>query len=100
MKQKLDKNKVEKIAKLANLDLTEVELRKFTAQLEEVIDYNVLQLSQVNTDQVEPLLNVSGLTNATREDEAIPSLTQVEALKNTKDSYNGFFKVKQILDQG
>lgn len=99
MKNKIEKAQVEKIAKLAKLDLTEAEVTKFTAQLEEVIDYNVGKLNQVATDNVEPLLNVSGLTNATRTDEAAPYLTQEQALQNTKNKHNGFFKVEQILDQ-
>ncbi len=99
MKNKLEKTQVEKIARLAKLDLSEAELTKFTDQLEEVIDYNMEKLNQVETDKVEPLLNVSGLTNSTREDSVETSLPQKEALKNTKETHNGFFKVKQILDQ-
>lgn len=98
-KNKLEKPQIEKIAKLANLTLTEAELAKFTNQLAEVIDYNMLQLDKVDTEKVEPLLNVSGLTNAFREDESTPSLSQEDVLKNTKEKHNGFFKVKQILDQ-
>ncbi len=99
MKNNLTKEQVKKIAKLANLDLTDSELTKFTSQLSEVIDYNMEKLNKVNTENVEPLLNVSGLTNATRNDETEVSLSQNEALQNTKEKHNGFFKVKQILDQ-
>lgn len=99
MKNNLTKEQVQKIAKLANLELSDAELTKFTFQLSEVIDYNMEKLNKVNTEKVEPLLNVSGLTNATRNDETEPSLSQEEALQNTKEKHNGFFKVKQILDQ-
>ncbi len=95
----LDIEQVKKIAKLANLDMSDSELEKYTKQLSEVIDYNVLQLSKVNTENIEPLLNVSGLTNATREDVTEPGLTQEQVLQNAKEKHNGFFKVKQILDQ-
>lgn len=99
MKNNLTKEQVQKIAKLANLDLSDAELTKFTSQLSEVIDYNMDMLNKVNTEKIEPLLNVSGLTNATRNDETEVSLSQNEALQNTKEKHNGFFKVKQILDQ-
>ena len=94
----LTKEEVEKIAKLANLDLTEAEIEKFRSQLAEVIDYNVEKLSAVNTDKVEPLLNVSGLTNQLREDVPEPGLTQEQVLQNTKSKHNFFFKVKRILE--
>ncbi len=89
---------VKNIAKLAKLDLSQDEMEKYRLQLEEVIDYNVAKLNKVNTDKVEPLLNVSGLTNALRDDEAEPGLSQKAVLQNTKSSHNGFFKVKAILD--
>ncbi|HSX58163.1 MAG TPA: Asp-tRNA(Asn)/Glu-tRNA(Gln) amidotransferase subunit GatC [Candidatus Saccharimonadales bacterium] len=95
----IDKKTVEKIAQLANLKLSESEVTKFTSQLSEVIDYNVEQLNKVDTEKVEPLLNASGLVNSTREDITEPSLSQDQVLKNAKETHNGFFKVKQILDQ-
>ncbi|HEY4694926.1 MAG TPA: Asp-tRNA(Asn)/Glu-tRNA(Gln) amidotransferase subunit GatC [Candidatus Nanoarchaeia archaeon] len=94
----LTSEQVRMVAKLANLELTETEVEKFRSQLEEVIDYNAEKLSQVNTDKVEPLLNVSGLTNALRGDEPQPGLPQKSVLQNAKNKHNGFFKVKAILD--
>ncbi len=90
---------VKKIAKLANLNLEEAEIEKFTKQLSEVIDYNVEQLNKVDTNSIEPLLNVSGLTNTSRADSPESGLSQDQALQNAKEKHNGFFKVKQILDQ-
>jgi aspartyl-tRNA(Asn)/glutamyl-tRNA(Gln) amidotransferase subunit C len=95
----LKAEEVKKIAKLASLDLDEAEINLFTKQLSEVIDYNVEKLSKVDTEKTEPLLNVSGLTNVYREDRPEPGLSQKEVLQNAKDKHNGFFKVKQILDQ-
>lgn len=99
MTKKLTTEEVAKIAKLANLKLTDSELEKYTAQLEEVIEYNMEKLNKVPTENIEPLLNVSGLTNSFREDEATSALSQEEVLQNTKSKHNGFFKVKAILDQ-
>ena len=84
---------------MANLSLSEEEIEKYSRQLSEVIDYNVKLLQKVDTEGVEPLLNVSGLTNSFREDQAEPGLTSEQALRNVKDSHNGFVKVKAILDQ-
>lgn len=95
----LNIDQVKKIAKLANLELSEKQLGKFTTQLTKVIDYNVEQLAKADTNKVEPLLNVSGLTNSTRDDQTQPGLTQEQVLQNSDETHNGFFKVKQILDQ-
>ena len=65
----LDLEQVKKIAQLANLELAEAELEKFTKQLSEVIDYNVQQLDKVDTAKVDPLLSVADLTNSVREDQ-------------------------------
>lgn len=84
------------VAKLANLDLTEEEKKKFAKQLEETISY-VESLEKVDTSNVEPTSQVTGLENILREDVIEPSLTQEEALQNAKSTHNGFFKVKGIL---
>ncbi len=86
------------VAKLANLPLTDKEKKKFEKQLSETLDY-VKQLESLDTSDVEPTSQVTGLENVTREDETIPSLSQEEALKNTKSNHNGFFKVKAILEE-
>lgn len=87
---------VARIAKLADLTLTEEETKKFESQLEETLKY-VEQLEEVDTNNVEPTNNVTGLENVVDEDIPRPSLTQKEALANTKNEYKGFFKVKGIL---
>ncbi len=99
MSEGISQEKVKSIAKLANIDLSDNEVEKYSRQLTEVIDYNVEQLNKVDTEKIEPLLNVSGLTNAFREDLAESGLTNEEALKNVKSSHNGFIKVKAVLDQ-
>lgn len=85
------------VAKLANLPLTDEEKKKFEKQLEETITY-VESLDKVDTKGVEPTSQVTGLENVTREDVVKPSLTQEQALSNAKQTHNGFFKVKGILN--
>ncbi len=85
------------IAKLADLPITTKEKTKFENQLEETIKY-VEELKKVDTKGVEPTSQVTGLENVTREDEAGPSLSQDQALSNTKSKHNGLFKVNAILE--
>lgn len=89
---------VKHVAKLANLPLTTDEEKKFEAQLGETLDY-VSTLDKIDTSNVEPTSQVTGLENVTREDKVIPSFSQEEALRNAESTYKGFIKVKAILDQ-
>lgn len=85
------------IAKLANLPLSDEEMKKFESQLEETLTY-VDSLSEINTDKVKPTSNVTGLENILREDIAHSSLTQKQALSNGKNILKGSFEVDAILD--
>jgi aspartyl-tRNA(Asn)/glutamyl-tRNA(Gln) amidotransferase subunit C len=85
------------VAKLASLPLKPGEKEKFEKQLSEILSY-VEKLKKVNTKGVEATSQVTGLENVTREDETSPSLTQDQALSNTKSQHNGLFKVKAIFD--
>ncbi len=88
---------VKHIAKLANLPLNEQEEKKLETQLSETLDY-IKILQEVDTNNVQPTAHVTGLENITREDIASSSLTQQEALSNTKNQHNGFFIVNAILE--
>lgn len=87
---------VKHIAKLANLPLKDEEIKKLESQLGETLDY-IEQLNEVDTKNIEPTSQVTGLENITREDEASESLSQDEAVSNTTEKHNGLFKVKAIL---
>ncbi len=88
---------VKHVAKLANLKLSEDEFIKFEQQLEETLKH-IENLKEIPTENITPTNQVTGLENVTREDHAAPSLSQSDALKNTKNGHNGFFKVDAILD--
>ena len=98
MKKRIDLEEVKHVVKLANLPLTDQEIKKFTSQLSEVIGYNMSLLEKVDTKGVEPTAHITGVSNVLREDETEPSLTSKEALQNAKETHNDFFKVKAILD--
>lgn len=96
---KLTKVDVLHIAKLAKLDLTDREVDKFASQLSNVIDY-FSELSKVNTDGIDPISQTTGLENVYRVDKAqnSKSLSQDEAISGTDHTYNGYFRVKAILE--
>ena len=86
------------IAKLANLPLTKNEAAKYEKQLSSILDYVDL-LQKVDTDNVIETSQTTNLENVTRADTTSPSLSQDQALLNTKTKHNGLFKVKGILEQ-
>jgi aspartyl-tRNA(Asn)/glutamyl-tRNA(Gln) amidotransferase subunit C len=72
---------VEKVALLARLRLTDAELDAMTSQLGAIVGY-VDQLSEVDTDGVEPMAHAVELTNVFAADVVAPSLPRDEALAN------------------
>lgn len=87
---------VKKIAALSKISITADEEKALGSQLEETLKY-IESLNKVDTSSVEPTSQVTGLENVEREDVATPSLSQKEALLNSKSTQNGFFKVKGVL---
>jgi len=88
---------VKHIAKLANLTISSDEEKKFETQLEGILTY-VEKLNEIDTENGQAINQITGLENVTRDDTTAPSLTQEAALSGTKNTHNGFFKVKGILD--
>lgn len=68
----LTKDQVLHIAKLARLSLKPEEIDKMTKELSSILQY-VEMLSEVDTADIEPTAQVTGLVNALREDMVIPS---------------------------
>ncbi len=97
-KKDLTREDILHIAKLANIELTDEEVEKFKNQLSSVIGY-INKLQEVNTDGVEPSSQITGLTDVFREDVADGrrTISQEDALKNTKSKEKGYFKVKAVL---
>lgn len=89
---------VKHVAKLANLPLNDAEIEKFDKQLSSVLDY-ITKLEEIDTKDIEPTSQVTGLENITREDTTRPSLSQQEALSNAVTQHNGFFQVKGIFEE-
>lgn len=95
---KISKEEVEKVAKLARLEITETEKEAFSGQLSSILTY-MEQLKGLNTEGVEPTATVLEQTNVFREDEVRPSLPADQALANAPGQADGFFSVPKILEE-
>jgi aspartyl-tRNA(Asn)/glutamyl-tRNA(Gln) amidotransferase subunit C len=96
---KLDKKEIEHIADLARLELTEAELKKYGSQLSDVLNY-IDQLKEVDTTDVEPTAQITGLENALREDEKEEwdKRESEEALKQAPELEEKQIRVKRVLE--
>ena len=88
---------INRVSELANIPLSDAEKTILSQELTQTLDY-IADLNSIDTKKVEPTSQVTGLTNILREDKAAPSLSQDQALQNTKETHNGFFKVTAILE--
>jgi aspartyl-tRNA(Asn)/glutamyl-tRNA(Gln) amidotransferase subunit C len=95
---KLSKEEVEKIASLARLELSEAEKDKYASDLSAILEF-VEQLNKINTNKVEPIAQITGLSNVMTDDEIRHDKDKNhKLLKNAPDIKDGFIKVKSILE--
>ncbi|MDB9494279.1 Asp-tRNA(Asn)/Glu-tRNA(Gln) amidotransferase subunit GatC [Spirulina major CS-329] len=93
---KLDRSDVQKVADLARLRLTEAEEIAFTTQLSSILDY-FEQLSNLDTENVEPTTRAIELSNIVRADELQPTVDPAIMLQEAPEPEGEFFRVPQIL---
>ena len=92
----LDKETVERIASLARLTLSEDEVKRFSKELSAVLEaFRVLQ--KVDTSGISPSFHPINLKERTREDKIEKSLSQREALSNTRNEEEGYFKGPKVV---
>lgn len=96
---KLSKQEIQHIAKLARLDLTEEELKKYGSQLSDVLNY-IDQLKEVDVNGVESTAQIIGLENVLREDVARDwdEKEIKEALADAPEKEGRFIKVKRVIE--
>jgi len=92
----ISKDDVDKIARLAKLELTDAEREKFTTQLNDIVSY-IEKLNELNTSEVEPLAHVNDLKNVSRDDKVIPSLEKKDVFKNSPQQDGEYFLVPKVI---
>lgn len=94
---KITKQDVEYVAKLARLKLSEKEKEKFAKQLDQILKY-VDKLNELDTKKVKPTSHVLSLKNVFREDKVGKSLKVEKVLENAPEKAKGFFKVPKVIE--
>ena len=96
-KLKIDKNTTLKIAKLCRVRIEEHETEELSSQLSSILDW-VEQLNEVNTDNVEPLSNVSKAKLLLRKDKEIPEDKSKDILTNAPEKLENYFVVPKVVE--
>ena len=92
----LSRNEVEKVSLLARLQLANDELDEMTTQLSKIVDY-VEQLSQLDTENVEPLAHAADLTNVFADDVVKESFPRNAVLANAPKRDDECYRVPAVL---
>jgi aspartyl-tRNA(Asn)/glutamyl-tRNA(Gln) amidotransferase subunit C len=80
------------IAELADIGIDKEELEEFTGRFNEILDYfdSLDQVEQGETREED-------LVNVFREDVVEPSLPEDEALANSREKEDGFFRAPRVM---
>lgn len=93
----LTREEVLNVAKLARLEFKEEEIKKFQEDLNDILNY-INVLSEVNTENVEPLVHITEEMRV-RDDKVRTSLTVEEALKNAPACEDGAIIVTKVIGE-
>ncbi len=96
----ITKKEVEHIAGLARIKLTEKEKDKMTKEMGAILGY-IDKLKEVNTEGVEPITHITGLTDVFRKDDN-PRESDSENIKRlmgqAPGGKDGYVKVKSVFE--
>lgn len=98
---KITDKEVRYVADLANLNLSDAEVQKFQADLDEILGH-VERLNEIDTAGVEPMAQVlypSGDADTWRADQERPTLGTDVALANAPQPGNGYFKAPKVIER-
>jgi aspartyl-tRNA(Asn)/glutamyl-tRNA(Gln) amidotransferase subunit C len=92
----LTRGDVAKVAKLARLALSDVDLDRYTSQLEGMLEH-FEDIDALDLTAVEPMTQPYPLVNVMRADEEQPSLDRDEVLRAAPAAQDGRFRVPPTL---
>lgn len=95
----LSEREVRNLGLLARLELSDEEVKMLGPQVESILGF-IEKLSELNTDEIEPMTTALDVDNRWRKDELSPSLTREEALRNAPASDEECFRVPPVLGPG
>lgn len=94
---KINENDIQKVAKLARLELSGGEREEFSKQLNDIIEY-VEKINELDTSGVKPADHIVELSNVFREDVVQKSIDPAEIEKMAPSFKNGHIVVPKIIE--
>jgi aspartyl-tRNA(Asn)/glutamyl-tRNA(Gln) amidotransferase subunit C len=95
---KINDDLVQHIAHLARLEFQGEDLKTIKGDMETIISF-MDKLSELDTDEVEPLIFISDEVNVLREDVVEKTVTSEQALKNAPKKDSDYFRIPKVLDK-
>lgn len=94
---KINENDIQKVAKLARLELDPAEREEFSRQLNDIIEY-VEKINELDTSGVKPADHIVELKNVFRDDSVQKSVDVSELEKMAPSFRNGHIVVPKIIE--
>ena len=98
MKKIVTRNLINTLSKLAKINLTKKQEEKYVGEFSAVMGY-MEEIKNINVDDVQETSRITKEENVLRKDVVKQSLDQKEALKNSKNTSNGYFLVPAIFKE-
>ena len=95
-KIKVTQELINNLSELSKLNFDHKQSQQIKFDLEKMLEF-VNTISQIKTDNVEPLVYVNEETKLLRKDEVKDPLSQADALKNAPEKDSDYFKVPTVL---
>jgi aspartyl-tRNA(Asn)/glutamyl-tRNA(Gln) amidotransferase subunit C len=96
---KISEEEVRYVAELAHLSLSDAEVHKFQADLDEILGH-IERLKEIDTEGVEPMAQVLYEAEGDlRADCPRPTLGTDTALANAPQAGAGYFKVPKVIER-
>jgi aspartyl-tRNA(Asn)/glutamyl-tRNA(Gln) amidotransferase subunit C len=93
----LSETDVAKVARLARLHVPPADLPAMTAEVNGILGW-IEKLQAVNTDGVEPLVSVSGMTLPLRPDAVTMGGQVAEIVQNAPEAMENYFVVPKVVE--
>ena len=95
---KINDDLVQHIAHLARLEFQGEDLKAIKGDMQNIISF-MDKLSELDTEEVEPLIFMSDEVNVLREDLVEKTVTSEQALKNAPKKDSDYFRIPKVLDK-
>ena len=94
--KKVTKEEVKKIAALSKLSLSELELKNYTKDMNNILEYMDL-LNEIDTSNTRELVNVHDATSDLREDKSEDSIPKEKVIDNSPESEDDYITIPLVV---